>query len=115
MLDITTMFFCIQLQPFSLCSTMLALVRLKRSYTRFHSLLHDSVKIVLKASTPSSPPLLLLVYSSISPCFVMSTAEKNKANPRPVQTSLAGSGQLITNLFGAGLKHLLCSVFCLRG
>lgn len=77
-LDITTMFFCIQLQPFSLCSTMLALVRLKRSYTRFHSPLHDWVKIVLKASSPSPPPpppLLLLVYSSSSPCFVMSIAE----------------------------------------
>ena len=106
---------CIQPQPFSLCCTMLAGVRLKTNDAGCHSLLHSFVQTVPQASTPSPPPPLLLSHCGISACFVMSPAAINKANPRPIQTSLAGSGQLVTNLFGTGLKHLLRSVFCLRG
>lgn len=111
-----TMLFYNQPQPFSLCSTMLTRVRLKRSNTCRHSLLHSFVKTALQASTPSPPPLVLQVHRGISAGFVMSPAAINKVNPGSVQTSPAGTRQLVTNLFGTRPEtSAVFSVFCLRG
>lgn len=61
---------------------MLALVRLKTTYTGCHSPLNNFVKTVLQASTPSPPPLLLQVHRGILASFVMSLSSNKQSQPK---------------------------------